>query len=310
MNSTAPWQNGEWFDDWFAIEAIDQQTVAIAEPRYWQFPVSYLIWGREGALLLESGSGRRNIRPVVEALTDLPLTVTCSHVHFDHVGNHARFERVAMFDHPTLRQRVMAGRFTPSLKQHLKLGRPSFRVAEWWVAGEIIDLGARRIQVLHVPGHTPESIALLDRERGQLFLGDLLYNYELYVVDLDQYLCSTQVLLQQTNGSEQLYGAHGVPHMPYSRLETLNQLVQEVQRGDVKPRLSLQSMVPQRQVEAGEIELRIPWFGIQGLLVPFLAGGLITILLALVVGALGSWLLSLPVLVTGAVLVALAYRRM
>ena len=43
MNSTAPWQNGEWFDDWFATEAIDQQTVAIAEPRYRQFPVSDLI---------------------------------------------------------------------------------------------------------------------------------------------------------------------------------------------------------------------------------------------------------------------------
>jgi hypothetical protein len=98
--------------------------------------------------------------------------------------------------------------------------------------------------------------------------------------------------------------------MPYARLEALNQLVQQVQQGEVKARPSLRGLVPQRRVAAKEIDLRIPWLGVQGLLVPYLTGGLGTILLALVVGALGSWLWSLPVLVTGAVLVALAYRRM
>jgi glyoxylase-like metal-dependent hydrolase (beta-lactamase superfamily II) len=182
--------------------------------------------------------------------------------------------------------------------------------AEWWAAGEVIDLGERELEILHVPGHSPESMALLDRERGQLFLGDFLYNYELYVGDLDQYLSSSEVLLQQTTGSEVLYGAHGVPTMPYARLGELHQLLQRVQRGEVRPRPSLQGLVPQRRVEADDIDLRKPYFGIQGLLVPYVAGAMAILLLSLAVGALGSWLYSVPILVAGAVLVALAYRRM
>ena len=98
--------------------------------------------------------------------------------------------------------------------------------------------------------------------------------------------------------------------MPYARLEELNQLVQRVQLGAVRARPSLQGLVPQRRIEAGDIDLRMPLFGIQGLLVPYPTGGLGTVLLAFAVGVLGSWLYSIPILVAGAFLVALAYRRM
>jgi glyoxylase-like metal-dependent hydrolase (beta-lactamase superfamily II) len=310
MSSSTPWENSAWFDDWFAVEWLDAQTAAIGEPRYWQFPVSYLIQGEDRAVLFDSGSGRRDIVPVIDALTDLPVTVTFSHPHFDHVGDHCRFERVAMLDQPTLRSRVRDGYFTPSLGQHLKLGRPSFQVAEWWAVGDAVDLGGRELKVLHVPGHSPESMALLDRERGQLFLGDYLYNYELYVDDLDQYLDSSEALLSATEGSETLLGAHGVPRMPYARLEQLNKLLRQVQRGEARPRPSVRGLVPQQRVSSGDIELRMPCFGVKGLLAPYLFGALAVGLLAAVAGVLGSWLFSVPILVVGAVLVSLAYRRM
>jgi hydroxyacylglutathione hydrolase len=310
MSSATPWENACWFDDWFAVERLDEQTAAIGEPRYWQFPVSYLIQGEDRAVLFDSGSGRRDIVPVVEALTDLPVTVTFSHPHFDHVGNHRSFERVAMFDHPTLRQRVVDGCFTPSMGQHLKLGRPSFQVDEWWAAGDVIDLGGRELEVLHVPGHSSESMALLDRERGQLFLGDFLYNYELYVEDLDQYVDSSAALLSVTEGSETLFGAHGAPRMPYAHLEQLNELLGKIQRGEVKARPSISGLVPQGRIVSSDIDLRMPCFGVKGLLAPYLLGALAVVLLAVVVGVLGSWLLSIPVFAGGAVLVYLAYRRM
>jgi hydroxyacylglutathione hydrolase len=310
ISSVDLWDNAVWFDDWFAVEQIDEHTAAIAEPRYWQFPVSYLIQGEDRALLFDSGSGRRDIRPVVKGLTGLPVMVTFSHPHFDHVGTHRRFARVAMFDHPTLRSRVRDGYFTPSLGQHLKLGRPRFQVDEWWAIGDEIDLGGRELEVLYVPGHSPESMALLDRERGQLFLGDFLYNYELFIEDLDQYLDSSEALLSVTEGSETLFGAHGVPRMPYARLEQLNQLLGKVQRGKVRARPSLAGLVPQRRVASGDIDLRVPCFGVKGLLAPYLFGALAVVLLAAVAGVLGSWLFSVLILVVGAVLVSLAYRRM
>ncbi len=43
-------------------------------------------------------------------------------------------------------------------------------------AGESIDLGDRRLSVLHLPGHSPGSVGLLDEHRGVLFAGDAIYD--------------------------------------------------------------------------------------------------------------------------------------
>lgn len=38
--------------------------------------------------------------------------------------------------------------------------------------GDVLDLGRRRLHVLHTPGHSPDGISLLDEEAGLLFVGD------------------------------------------------------------------------------------------------------------------------------------------
>jgi glyoxylase-like metal-dependent hydrolase (beta-lactamase superfamily II) len=310
MASAELWDGAAWCDDWYATEAIDQQTVAIAEPRYWQYQVSYLVWGGRRAILYDSGSGRRNIRPVVESFTELPVTVVCSHPHYDHVGNHHRFERVAMFDYPTLRERVKDGWFRPSLGQYLNVGRPRFRVTEWWSAGQVVDLGGRALEVLHVPGHSSESMALMDRELGQLFLGDYLYNDLLYVDDVNQYLQTSEELLAQSRGTERLYGAHGHPTMDYARLEQLNTLLCQLHGGKIQPTPSFEGFVPQGRVQSGDLDLRLPWFGVRGLMAPFVFLGLGTLLLAFVAGLREWWLASILVLAVGSVAAFVAQRRL
>jgi glyoxylase-like metal-dependent hydrolase (beta-lactamase superfamily II) len=41
--------------------------------------------------------------------------------------------------------------------------------------GDPVDLGDRRLRVLHTPGHTPGSICLFEPETGILFSGDAAY---------------------------------------------------------------------------------------------------------------------------------------
>ena len=46
--------------------------------------------------------------------------------------------------------------------------------------GDVVDLGNRHFQVLHLPGHSPGSIALYEHNTKILFSGDVIYDGELF----------------------------------------------------------------------------------------------------------------------------------
>ena len=78
----APSEEGpgaRWVDDYFTVERLDERTYAIGEPRYAQQNFSYLILGSQRAVLFDAGPGIRDIRPVAESLTDLPITFQALH---------------------------------------------------------------------------------------------------------------------------------------------------------------------------------------------------------------------------------------
>ena len=54
--------------------------------------------------------------------------------------------------------------------------RPGTTPTRLVVEGDSIDLGDRRFEVLHLPGHSPGSVALLDRSDGTLLAGDAVYD--------------------------------------------------------------------------------------------------------------------------------------
>jgi len=167
-----------WYDDYFTVEYIDADTIAIGEPRYHQQNYSYLILGDERAVLFDTGPGVRNIKPVVESLTDLPITVTQSHLHYDHIGNHAQFDGAALPDLPHLRRRQESDKLRVQFAEHLgfveNIPAPTLKVSEWWPIDSTVDLGGRTLTVIHAPGHTKDSIVLFDRDRKLLFTGDFV----------------------------------------------------------------------------------------------------------------------------------------
>jgi glyoxylase-like metal-dependent hydrolase (beta-lactamase superfamily II) len=66
--------------------------------------------------------------------------------------------------------------------------------------GDIVDLGDRRFEVIHTPGHSPGGIALIEHATGILFSGDILYDGPLiedaYHSNVDDYIASMERLLR------------------------------------------------------------------------------------------------------------------
>lgn len=237
-------------DPWFEVYKVEPGVFAIAEPRQFQEVISWLILGKRRALLLDTGLGMRPIRPVVEALTTLPVTVLNSHTHYDHVGGNTEFERVLATSTPytTANQRgftnaELADEASPAAfcaGPPAGLDPATWHTRAWRSTGTVrdgsrIDLGGRRLEVLFVPGHTPDSLALLDRKAGLLWTGDTFYAAPIWLyvpeTDLDAYQKSVARLAKLVPSLRRLLGAHNVAASSPSQLVALQAAMREVRAG-------------------------------------------------------------------------------
>lgn len=234
-----------WFDDYFTVEVLGEGTYAIGEPRYAQQNFSYLLVGAERAVLFDAGPGVRDVRPVAESLTSLPITFVPSHFHYDHVGNRVTFERVAVVDLPYLRERAEGDRLALLPLEHLGKSEgfeaPTLEVDEWLAPGSVLALGGRELVVLPTPGHTEESISLLDRASGMLFSGDFLYPGALYGFlpnsGMGDYQAGARAVLGAAAPETRVFGAHrvappGAPELALGDVRDLAETLLAIRAGE------------------------------------------------------------------------------
>ena len=175
---------------WFEIYRVSEGVFAMLEPSHAEEAISYLILGSERAVLLDTGMGIADLKAEVDRLTDLPVVVVVTHGHYDHIGDNHRFSEVWTFGSDSDVARIEQGKsreectgyMAPGCYLELPAGfdpaayeiRPS-RVTRRLQHLEVIDLGRRTITVHHTPGHTADSICLLDSRDKLLFTGDTFY---------------------------------------------------------------------------------------------------------------------------------------
>ena len=186
--------------DWFQVYDVAPGVFAISEPRQYEGVTSFLVVGSKRALLIDTGLGVAPIGDVVRGLTDRPVTVLNTHTHFDHAGGNGEFADVRNLDSPFSRasargdvSEAIAAYARGSLAEERICGGlpkgvtsreyplPTWQAAGFVTDGERLDLGGRALEVLRTPGHTPDSICLLDQENGLLFTGDTYYSGEIYL---------------------------------------------------------------------------------------------------------------------------------
>ena len=176
--------------EWFHIEKIDNETFAISEYKHWEETHCYLLLGTERAVLVDTGLGVESIKRVVDSISFLPVLVLTTHVHWDHIGGHKYFRDFAVhekemtwisekFPIPLCMVKENLSRKPCDFPRDFNIenykvfqGVPSFTMRD----GDTIELGNRRLQVLHTPGHSPGHCCFYEKERGYLYSGDLIYS--------------------------------------------------------------------------------------------------------------------------------------
>lgn len=229
--------------EWFDVDYLGERIYSIGEPKSSQGNVSYLILGDTRALMFDTGCGENDevqgtkIKYIIDQITDLPVTLLLSHFHFDHNQNIHEFDRIAFPDLPLLRDRVsVEGVFLFTQEDLFEGDYPSeIRVDEWFPMDRDIDLGGRVIQLVHVPGHSRESVAILDSSSKRLFLGDFLYNGALFLfheADLAVYQQTIDGLNALLSPDYSLFGAHGDPEIEFGQLMKLDDFLTCIEDGN------------------------------------------------------------------------------
>jgi glyoxylase-like metal-dependent hydrolase (beta-lactamase superfamily II) len=98
-----------------------------------------------------------------------------------------------------------------------------------------INLGVRTVEIIATPGHTPDSICLIDRANGLLFTGDTYYPGPIWLfrpeTDLNAYVASVEKLADLEPQIKLVLGAHNVPIAEPSILPRLVKAIQAVRAG-------------------------------------------------------------------------------
>jgi glyoxylase-like metal-dependent hydrolase (beta-lactamase superfamily II) len=238
--------------DWFEVWDVGQGVFALYEPKQWQEKVSYLILGTERALLFDTGMGIASISDVVGLLTTLPVTVLNSDTHPDHTGGNSEFASVMAMDTDFTRERAegysneqVRGELAPeALCGTLPAGvsQENYRIPPWSASevvddGYVVDLGGRTLEIVAIPGHTPDAIALLDPAAGYLWTGDSFYEGTIWLfspeTDLDDYASSVERLAALVPRITSVLPAHNAPIADPIRLVELRDAVHAVRNGSL-----------------------------------------------------------------------------
>ena len=236
--------------NWFEVYQLNANTYAIYEPFQWQEAISYLLIGSERAMLVDTLQGIGDLKAVVDQLTRLPVVVINTHSHFDHVSGNHQFETIYGIDKPFARnnaqghgnavnaEHMSAASFWKNVPQEFSAetyDNKPYKIASYITNGEIIDIGERPIEVVFIPGHSPDSIMLIDKNNRLMMTGDSFYPAGLYVYSdassFRDYFSSVQTMLRYQDSVDFLLPGHNETMQPASYLAKLEAATLAVKNG-------------------------------------------------------------------------------
>lgn len=182
----------------------------------------YLLVGDERALLVDSGRTTMNAKEIVEQITNLPVVLLNTHADFDHIAGNDAFSTAYM--QPSEYVNYFAG------------GQKHPNPTAIWDK-QIIDLGNREIEVISIPGHTPGSVALLDKKYRVLISGDSIQDGRIYMFgvfrNMVAYKHSLLKIVKYIDQFDWVYAAHGTFNLPSTIIYDLVKAVEQIEKQEV-----------------------------------------------------------------------------
>jgi len=194
---------------WFERQSFSDGVTRLLEPHVHPL-LRCNIWhvrGRDRDLVIDTGLGVAPVRDALAELIDRPVTAVATHIHWDHVGGLHEFSDRLMHRLEAARMEtyeefhtIRSADFPAEIVEALsELGYPietellidalpheGYDPASYAITptlpnivveeGEAVDLGDRRFEVWHLPGHSPGSIGLWEEKTRTLFSGDAIYD--------------------------------------------------------------------------------------------------------------------------------------
>jgi hydroxyacylglutathione hydrolase len=168
----------------------------------------------DAALAIDPGGPTARVQAALRRARKRLTHILLTHAHFDHIGGVAELARATgaalglhAADLPLLNANGEAEEFGLSLE-------PCPPPALLITPPQALEVGAVRLQALHVPGHTPGHLAFYVPEAKSVFTGDVLFQRGVGRTDLpggdaDALMRSIREVLFLLPDDTRVYPGHG-----------------------------------------------------------------------------------------------------
>ena len=192
----------------------------------------FLLEGSDTALLVDTGATCPEARQIAETLTSKQVAVLNTHSDPDHVSGNGAFRFFMMHyeDEPFYRQSGGQGHMMP-LRD-----------------GDVLDLGGRPIKVIHIPGHTPGSVALLDVNARVLISGDSVQSDNIFMFgprrNIKEFIRSMERLRGLKDSFSEVWPSHGAFPAQPDLIDKLIEGAQQIACGKAEGTLAVHRDTP------------------------------------------------------------------
>lgn len=201
------------------IIKIDSQT--------WRFEDGFvrffLLEGDSKAVMIDSGVNCPDAIKIAKTLTDKPIMLLNTHGDGDHTSGTSGFSEIHMHA-------------LDYINCEINIRYPETTLVEI-NDGEVIELGKRPLKIIHIPGHTEGSVAILDRKNRVLYAGDSVQKGHIYMFgskrNPEKYEQSLEKLIAFKEEYDHIYASHDEFMLSNDYVEKVKTAWKQVRNGEV-----------------------------------------------------------------------------